>query len=218
MSASVGGFYCVAQFVGAAAASALCIFILPPTAQMYHPGTGLSAPIACGVFPDTAGEAWGACWMKAFGAEFLGTLLLIMTILMTAVAGHSKAAHVSIGFSLVVGVSAFGPVSNACFNPARSFGAALTAFGISWSTQWVWMIAPVQSNTAKRTQCLTIFNNCLFVCFVFVCFLFCFCICLFFLIINFCSRIKFLASIVASILFLYVFQVPEDTSKKSIDR
>lgn len=166
MTAAVGAFYMIAQFFGAAAAAAFCVFILPPFAQELFPGTGLSAPMACGVFPKTAEQAWAACWMKAFGAEFLGTLLLLVTILMTAVAGRSKAAHVSIGFALCVGVAAFGPVSNACLNPARAFGAALTAFGLSWATQWVWIAAP------------------------------------------------FLASVAAATLFLFVFQTPDDQSKK----
>lgn len=120
--------------LGGMGAGGIAVLVIPPSAQARYAGAGVAAPMACGVFPLTAEQAFAACWVQALAAEFVGTLFLILTILMTAVAGHSDGAHLSIGLSLGVGVLAFGPISNACLNPARAIGAAVVAFGISWAT------------------------------------------------------------------------------------
>lgn len=69
-------------------------------------------------------------WGPAFVVEFVGTFMLCLTVLMTAVYKDSVAGNLA---PLAIGLSVFFahliaiPITNCSINPARSFGAAVIA-------------------------------------------------------------------------------------------
>jgi len=61
-------------------------------------------------------------WGQAFGAETIGTMILVMAVLFTATTEKKNINNsfygISIGFAVVISAYAFGPVSGGAFNPA----------------------------------------------------------------------------------------------------
>lgn len=73
----------------------------------------------------------------AFLAEFLGTLVLAMVVFAVTDdhnrgAPGSALAPVVIGLTVSALISVIAPLTQACFNPARDFGARLFAFFAGW--------------------------------------------------------------------------------------
>ena len=61
-------------------------------------------------------------------AEFIGTFVLVLTIMGVAVDPRWTApGPLAIGAALGLGVLVFGPLTGAGFNPARAFGPALVS-------------------------------------------------------------------------------------------
>ena len=90
-----------------------------------------SATLAPGVTPG-----------KALLAEAIGTALLMLVIIGTAVDRRgSFAAGFPIGLTITAVILVIGPMTGAALNPARWFGPALVT-GV-WSNAWVWISGPM---------------------------------------------------------------------------
>lgn len=79
----------------------------------------------------------------AFLAEFLFTFALCMVVLHTATAPATEGNSyfgLAIGFTVLAGAYAVGPVSGAAFNPAVSVGASVMGLSV-WSALWVYLVA-----------------------------------------------------------------------------
>jgi aquaporin Z len=113
------GLYWVAQLLGASAAA---------MAVLYFKGAPSAAPLT----PDH---------LKAFLAEFLFTFALCFVVLNVATArataGNSYFGW-AIGFTVLVGAYAVGPVSGGAFNPAVAVGLSLLKLS-SWSNLWTFI-------------------------------------------------------------------------------
>jgi len=108
--------YWVAQFLAAVAAGACVLFIK---------GTGAPVPP-----PATPGTTYNiAAW---FLAEFLFTFALVYVVLNSATAKGTAGNSfygLAIGFTVMVGAFAVGPVSGGAFNPAVGLG--VTVMGLA---------------------------------------------------------------------------------------
>jgi aquaporin Z len=96
-----------------------------------------TAPVS---FIDTKPGAWGSG--AAFGAEFLMSFVLMLTIL---VVSNDKrwSAHTGVlaGLLICVYVSVESPLSGMSMNPARTLASALPAR--DWNHLWLYFVAPV---------------------------------------------------------------------------
>merc|ERR1719453_345007 len=79
---------------------------------------------------------------QIFGAEFLGTLLVVASVYQTVVAvpGFGRLAPLAIGLSIFVAVGSIGQISGGAFNPARYVGPAIV-FGCTLDKIWLYWIA-----------------------------------------------------------------------------
>lgn len=115
--------YCVAQFLGAIAASGLLYFVLP-----HGVGFGATLPSV----PLLPALAW----------EAVLTFFLMFVII--AVATDTRAVGIMAGFAIGATVTldaiVGGPVTGASMNPARSLGPAL--FQGQFSSLWIYFIGP----------------------------------------------------------------------------
>jgi glycerol uptake facilitator protein len=73
----------------------------------------------------------------AFGAEFLGTLILALVVFAITdprnlAAPLGRLAPVFIGLTVTVLICVIAPLTQACFNPARDFGPRLVAYFAGW--------------------------------------------------------------------------------------
>ena len=133
--------------------------IAPPQAMVYVAaqvvGAVLATLLARALFTDEGGAiSYGATLVNeasfldggAIGGlvvEFIGTFFLMWAIMAMAVNPRSEKdwAGLVIGTTLGFGVMAFGPVTGAGFNPARSFGPALVSG--EFADFWIYVIGPV---------------------------------------------------------------------------
>lgn len=84
--------------------------------------------------------AEGVAVPAAFLLEVIGTFLLVNSILHCAVRGTAgNLAPIAIGFTVGACIVAFGPLTGASFNPARTLGPAV-ATGI-YTDIWLYMAA-----------------------------------------------------------------------------
>lgn len=115
--------YIVAQCLGAAAASALLVWILGPVGNF-----GATVPtISIG---------------RAFVVEAGYTALLGFVIMgMTAPKVAPSVAPFAIGATIFAGALVTGPLTGGSFNPARSLGPAIV--GGVWTAHWLYWLAPV---------------------------------------------------------------------------
>jgi len=175
----VGGFpkervlpYVVAQFCGAFVASAVLYFVFGDALKQFErangisrgqPGSEASAMVFGEFFPNPGGHPLtpearvrmspGA----AFGAEVIATAVLLLVICCCTdernKARPQPLTAAAIGLTVTLLISLLGPLTMACFNPARDLGprvfSALAGWGIvpfqvngtGWWT--VYIIAPV---------------------------------------------------------------------------
>lgn len=121
--------YWVAQLIGAALA-----FIFGYVVSGHTPGI---AP------------AHGATWIQALAVEAVFTGLLVLTVLNVAATRATEGNSfygLAIGFAIVVGAFAGGPISGGAFNPAVGFGALLgkTLFaGGNFDPFWIYVVGPL---------------------------------------------------------------------------
>jgi len=167
---AVGIVYIVVQLAGGILAGALAWGLTSPFIEGQFPngrGTGYAAPITCTVYPVSPAQANGSqpgsysytnsagmnvfdtpaefsCWAQAFGAEIMGSAMLIFFFGMLYVSGHGGGLnYVSLGLALGMLVFAYEDISNAFFNPARALGSAVFASNYQWDNFWVWIIGPI---------------------------------------------------------------------------
>ena len=111
-------------------------------------GASFAAWILKSVYGSMAGTVGGASLsqgvspMKAMLAEGIGTFLLMLVIVGTAIDKRgSFAAGFPIGLTISSVILVIGPMTGAALNPARWFGPALVTG--SWSNAWVWLLGPL---------------------------------------------------------------------------
>jgi aquaporin Z len=81
--------------------------------------------------------------VRAFLSELLFTFALAFVVLNVATSKHHPDNHfygLAIGFTVVAGAVAVGPISGAAFNPAVAIGVALSGLG-AWASIWIYLIA-----------------------------------------------------------------------------
>ena len=90
-----------------------------------------------------AGAIEGDLVARAFVAELLFTFALAFVVLNVATSkdhlGNSFYG-LAIGFTVVVGAVAIGPISGAALNPAVAIGVALSGLG-AWASIWIYLVA-----------------------------------------------------------------------------
>jgi MIP family channel proteins len=111
-------------------------------------GAAVAAWILKSVYGSMAGSVGGAALAegvsptKALLAETIGTLLLMVVIMGTAVDKRgSFAAGFPIGLTITAVIFVVGPMTGAALNPARWFGPALVTG--TWTSAWVWIAGPL---------------------------------------------------------------------------
>ncbi|XP_070579411.1 uncharacterized protein [Ptychodera flava] len=124
----LGCLYIVFQLVGAICGSALVLAVL--TKEQFDFINGGATLLGAGIATD-----------KAVGCEWVLTMVLVSTVLQTAVDSKpSNLAPLAIGMAVAADILAGGTISGASMNPARSFGPAVVS-GI-WTDQWVYWVGP----------------------------------------------------------------------------
>jgi len=160
--------YIVAQLLGAFAASAVLYIIYGGALAAFEtahgivrgaPGSEASAMIFGEYFPSPGGHplpldsAAIITWPIALFAEILGTAILVLVILgVTEERNPARPAGYAamvIGLTITLLISLLGPLTMACFNPARDFaprvfsalagwgGVPFTANGHGWFTVYI---------------------------------------------------------------------------------
>ena len=111
-------------------------------------GAAVAAWTLKSVYGSMAGSVGGAALAegvsptKALLAETIGTLLLMVVIMGTAVDKRgSFAAGFPIGLTITAVIFVVGPMTGAALNPARWFGPALVTG--TWTSAWVWIAGPL---------------------------------------------------------------------------
>lgn len=134
--------YCAAQLAGAFIGALIGAAAMPCSEYEAAAGTcgagswGTSnigpgcVPVGAAVAPLGSIFIW----------EFVGTFVLVATVLATAVAkpGAGEVAPLAIGLAVYVSVGSSGRVTGGAYNPARFFGPAL-AFGCSIDLCWLYV-------------------------------------------------------------------------------
>lgn len=120
--------YVAAQLAGAAAASGVLVLLVAP----------LGVEEIGATLPGAGGAA------ISLPVEVLATFLLVTVILGVVRAGEraNAWAGLAIGGAVALCAVAFGPVSGASMNPARSFGPMLFVPGAA-GVYWVYVVGPV---------------------------------------------------------------------------
>jgi glycerol uptake facilitator protein len=175
--------YLIGQFVGAFGAAAILFFLWGPflhvkeaekgvnrgdpgsivTAMCYGEYFPNPAPLAAGNKSYSEGQhelhAMLVSPKTAFAAELLGTLVLGFVVFAVTDPRNpgrpmNQLAPVFIGLTVAALISIIGPLTQACFNPARDFGPRLFAYfagwgsiAIPWLEDWNWLtvyvVAPI---------------------------------------------------------------------------
>jgi len=164
--------YMVAQFCGAFAASAVLYFLFGGTLQTFErvhgiirgqPGSEASAMVFGEYFPNPGGQPLTDVLrlrinhLAAFGTEVIGTAVLLLVIFCVTDARNRARvpalAALTIGLTITLLISLLGPLTMACFNPARDLaprifsalagwgGVPFRTNGLGWFT--VYIAAPV---------------------------------------------------------------------------
>lgn len=121
--------YWVAQVVGAVLAA---LAVLGLVAETFAPAPGADVGV------------WGTV-----GAELLFSFALVLVVLTTAASPATEGNSyfgLAIGFTVMVGAWAVGPISGAAFNPAVGIGPTFlhaTVGDGSWGWLWIYLVAPL---------------------------------------------------------------------------
>jgi glycerol uptake facilitator protein len=164
--------YILVQMLGAFTAAAVLYFIFGDAIRAYEdqheivrgqPGSEATAMVFGEFFPNPGGRPFTAAHReimshaRAFGAEVIGTAILLLVIFCVSDQRNKTRPQIltaaTIGLTVTLLISLLGPLTMACFNPARDLGPRLfsavagwksvpfTANGIGWLT--VYLIAPI---------------------------------------------------------------------------
>lgn len=94
-------------------------------------------------------------------AEFLGTFALVFVVLNVCLAKpNSGNSHygLAIGFTVMAGAYALGPVSGGAFNPAVALG--ITIAGMSaWGDIWIYLIGNLLGGAAAATVFMNVYRD-----------------------------------------------------------
>ena len=85
----------------------------------------------------------GSLILKAFVSELLFTFALAFVVLNTATSKdhpNNSFYGLAIGFTVLAGAVAVGPISGAAFNPAVAIGMSLSGLA-AWASIWVYLVA-----------------------------------------------------------------------------
>jgi len=164
--------YIAAQLLGAFAAAAVLFFIFGDALTAFEkanhlvrgqPGSEASAMVFGEYFPNPGGHALtGEARLRmspwaAFGAEIIGTAILLLVIFSVTDERNKARPQVltaaTVGLTVTLLISLLGPLTMACFNPARDFaprvfsslagwgGVPFATNGNGWLT--VYILAPI---------------------------------------------------------------------------
>jgi glycerol uptake facilitator protein len=164
--------YIVAQLLGAFVAAAILFFIFGNAISTFEATNGIvrgqegseaSAMIFGEYYPSPGGRPFTTELRKrmttgrAFGAEVVGTAILLLVIFCVTDDKNSTRPQiltpVTIGLTVTLLISLLGPLTMACFNPARDFAPRVFSSLAGWGripfetngTGWltVYIIAPM---------------------------------------------------------------------------
>jgi len=143
-------------------ANALTVFELRNGITRGQPGSEASAMIFGEYFPNPAGRPLALApalvgQLGAFFTEAVGTAILLMVILGVTDEQNANRTGIltatAIGLTITMLISLFGPLTMACFNPARDLGPRLFSSMAGWGTVpftangWGWLtvyvVAPI---------------------------------------------------------------------------
>ena len=164
--------YIAVQMLGAFSAAVVIYLIFGDAIRSYEnqhdilrgqPGSEATAMVFGEFFPSPGGRPLTEAHrelmshVRAFGAEVIGTAVLLLVIFCVSDQRNKTRPQIltaaSIGLTVTLLISLLGPLTMACFNPARDFGPRLfsaiagwksvpfTANGLGWFT--VYIIAPM---------------------------------------------------------------------------
>jgi MIP family channel proteins len=119
--------YAVAQLTGSVAATVL--LSLTHTGAITKVGFGATL-LATGVSP-----------LAGLAIEIVLTFFLALVVFRVGVLESNPLAGVLIGLTVMMGISAAGPLTGVALNPARAFGPAL--FLGDWRNHWVMWLGPI---------------------------------------------------------------------------
>jgi aquaporin Z len=119
--------YILAQLAGSAGATAL--LALTHASSVEKVGFGATL-LATGVSP-----------LAGLAVETVLTFFLALVIWRVAVLEQNPLAGVLIGLTVMMAISAAGPLTGVALNPARAFGPALLSG--NWTAHWVMWLGPV---------------------------------------------------------------------------
>jgi MIP family channel proteins len=127
--------YVLAQLSGAVLGALLTKGLLLDEGRAGHYGAGSISPLLSG---NVAGAA----------VEGIGVFALVLVVLAVVFSRKSLKdwGPLAIGTTFVFIVMVGGPLTGACFNPARWFGAALV--GNEWAGVWPYLVGPLVGSLA----------------------------------------------------------------------
>ena len=147
------GIYVLAQLAGAVAGALLTKLILNDFANADAVNFGAT------LLSDRIDEKVGIGML----CEFIGTFILVMTIIGVAVDPRidRALAPLAIGVALGLGVLVMGSLTGAGFNPARSFGPAIVSGEWGPIGKWLlsYLLAPVLGAIAAAAAYGTLFST-----------------------------------------------------------
>lgn len=164
--------YILSQFMGAFVAAAVLYLIFGDAIKMYEMANGISrgqagseatAMVFGDFFPNPCGHPFTQEVRQrmsapaAFGAEVVGTAILLLVICCVTdernKARPQALTAATIGLTITLLISLLGPLTMACFNPARDLGPRLFSVFAGWGhvpfeangNSWlsVYIIAPL---------------------------------------------------------------------------
>lgn len=143
--------YVVAQLAGAFVAAAVVYFIFGDALRMYEQANGIvrggsgseaSAMVFGEFFPSPGGKAltesarMRMAPVAAFGAEVIGTAILLLVVFCVTDERNKARPQVltaaTIGLTVTLLISLLGPLTMACFNPARDLGPRVFSSLAGW--------------------------------------------------------------------------------------
>ncbi len=127
-------WYWVAQFIGAALAAYLLLYLVGAASGL----GATTGPLSVGAAADP---------LKAIVVEAVLTFFLVIAVFGSAVSGRNgNAAGAAIGLVLAMDILMGGPLTGASMNPARSFGPALALLNFSYL--WIYLVGPLLGGAA----------------------------------------------------------------------
>ena len=143
--------YVIAQLLGAFAAAAVLYLMFGGALRVFEQANGIvrggsgseaSAMVFGEFFPSPGGRALtGAARARmslsaAFGAEVIGTTILLLVIFCVTDERNKAQPKIltaaTIGLTVTLLISLLGPLTMACFNPARDFGPRVLSSLAGW--------------------------------------------------------------------------------------